>query len=102
MTNSTDHHVISFTTAADSAFSPLTGGSTSQATKKIAGHRLTNKPKNSAPNVEKAIFAHIRAMRTLGHKTVNTRDVARALDLPLAMVDGAIAGLNAKGVRVAK
>lgn len=55
-----------------------------------------------AIDIESAVFAHIRAMRTLGHTTVNTRDVARALALPLSIVDRAVAGMSTKGVRVAK
>lgn len=102
MMAATDDHSFSFTTSADSTFAPLVDASTSDASKRrISGHQLATTTKGRA-EVEKAVFAHIRAVRTLGHKTVNTRDVARALSLPTEMVEKVVAGLSKKGVKVAK
>ncbi|MCW5671535.1 MAG: hypothetical protein KIT86_17910, partial [Hydrogenophaga sp.] len=62
MTASSDRHLLSWTTAAESVFSSLPGQSLPKATEKRA---TTQRPKRStqksqAPEVEKAVFAHIR------------------------------------------
>ena len=48
-----------------------------------------------------AVYSHMQAMRALGHKKVNTEQVAKALSLPLSEVDEAIKGMKEKGVRLA-
>jgi hypothetical protein len=51
-------------------------------------------------NVENAIYAHLRALRALGKKQVNTAEIAEALGLGLSTVHRAIASLTKKGVKV--
>lgn len=53
-----------------------------------------------AREVETAVYAHIRAMRTLGHTTLNTGQIATALSLPQRDVDMAVANLRNRGVKV--
>jgi hypothetical protein len=57
-----------------------------------------NKKTESA--VENAIYAHIRAIRALGRKEVNTSEISDALSLPVLIVNRAIASLKKKGVKV--
>ena len=56
----------------------------------------------SDENVEKAVYAHIRAVRALGRDTVNTLEISKALSVSLALVERAVAKLQSKGIRVAK
>ena len=49
--------------------------------------------------IEKAIYAHIRAVRALGRKRINTAEIAAALSLPLSDVNRALSSLRKKGVR---
>jgi len=59
------------------------------------------RPKRKAnKRVENAIYSHIRAVRALGRKEVNTIDIADALSLSIDDVNHAIASLRKKGVRV--
>ena len=46
-----------------------------------------------------AVYAHIKAVRSLGRTGINTADIARALGLPLHEVERAVAALQTKGVR---
>ena len=55
----------------------------------------------SAAEVQKAVYAHIQALRALGRTNVNTVEVARALSLPLTLVDAAVESLKTKGVKTA-
>jgi hypothetical protein len=47
-----------------------------------------------------AVFAHIQAMRTLGHDTVNTHQIAKALTLTPAMVALALTELKDRGLTI--
>lgn len=51
--------------------------------------------------VAKAVYAHIRAIRTLGRTNVTTGEIARALNIPTRKVDSSIAELKRKGVKLA-
>ena len=51
--------------------------------------------------LEKAVYAHIRAIRTLGRTSVNTAEIAAALSIPVIDVDRAVANLRDKGVKLA-
>jgi biotin operon repressor len=50
--------------------------------------------------VQNAVYAYIRAIRALGRTQINTTEVADALSLSVAEVNGAISSLGKKGVRV--
>jgi hypothetical protein len=50
--------------------------------------------------VEKAVYAYIRAIRALGRTTIHTAEIAAALSLPVREVNQAVPSLNRKGVRV--
>ena len=63
---------------------------------KIARRRRTRVQKE----IEAAVYAHIRAMRALGHTHVNSLAIARALSLPISDVEVAMRQLSDKGVRV--
>lgn len=52
-------------------------------------------------DIEKAVYAHIQAVRTLGREQINTQEIAQALALPQESVIAAVARLRSKGVRVA-
>jgi len=60
--------------------------------------RVTISPRNN--EIEKAVYAHIRAVRALGRTQINTSDIADALSLPVSEVNRAITQLKKKGVRV--
>ena len=51
-------------------------------------------------NTENAIYGYVRALRSLGRKTVDTVEIAEALFLPLNKVHNAIEALKKKGVKV--
>lgn len=50
---------------------------------------------------EKAIFWHIRAVRAMGRKNINTIEISRALTIPLAKVELAISALKDRGIEEA-
>ena len=50
--------------------------------------------------VEAAVYSHIRAVRGLGRTTINTAEIAAALNLPRVIVEQAITGLAKKGVKI--
>ncbi len=56
----------------------------------------------SDKDVEKAVYAYIRAVRALGRETINTLDISRALSIPLPRVEKAAERLESKGVRLAQ
>jgi hypothetical protein len=51
-------------------------------------------------NIENAVYAYIRAIRALGKTTINTADIAAALELAIADVDRTLSALKKKGVKV--
>lgn len=53
----------------------------------------------SASAVERAVYAHIQAMRSLGRTSINTADIAKALSLSRAQVERAAANLRERGVK---
>jgi hypothetical protein len=57
------------------------------------GHQRNNK------NVEAAVYSYIQALRALGKTQVNTAEIARALGLPVSIVDSVLPKLNEKGIR---
>lgn len=63
------------------------------------GGSLTVKA-SDATSIERAVYAHIRAIRTLGRTSVNTAEIAKALSLSISQVERAVAGLKDKGVKV--
>lgn len=50
--------------------------------------------------IEGAVYAHLRAMRSLGRETITSREVADALAIPISDVNIAFRALRAKGVKV--
>lgn len=56
--------------------------------------------KISASDLQEAIYAHIQAIRALGKTRVTPEEIARALDLSVSTVEGAVAALQSKGIRV--
>lgn len=75
-----------------------TSAATSAPTTRARGPRLVATPASNK-SIENAVYAHLQAMRALGHTTVNTGDVARALGLSQSTVEKTIAGLASKGVK---
>ncbi len=78
-----------------------TGGTSSSDLQFVrdTGHRHPTRSKN---DIEGAVFAYIQAVRALGQTSVNSVDIARALNLPLGEVEKAMKGLRGKGVRIIK
>jgi hypothetical protein len=50
-------------------------------------------------SVQNAVYAYIRAVRALGRTKITTPEVADALSLTLAEVNGALSSLKKRGVR---
>lgn len=51
-------------------------------------------------SIDKAVYAHLRAMRTLGRTSANTSQIAKALSLPASEVERAVGRLKSRGVKV--
>jgi hypothetical protein len=68
------------------------------------GSARTRRPfvKHSTPNIESAVYAYVRAMRTLGHTHVRSENVSRALQISLSAAMAALQALEDKGVRRSK
>lgn len=56
--------------------------------------------RQGSSSVSRAVYDHIRAMRTLGRTTVNSADIAKALGLSRRDVEAAIVQLSERGVKV--
>jgi len=69
-----------------------------------AGKRDSASPQDAIKQkkIENAVYAHIRALRALGHTRVNSTDVAIALKVPHSAVERAVKSLTAKGIKVAR
>lgn len=61
---------------------------------------LVHRSTRGSKSVENAVYAYIRAIRTLGRTTVNTIEIAAALSIPVSKVNAALDALKRKGVRV--
>ena len=101
MNNSTaatsDLHVITD----ESTSGNLEQAITDVSAKRISVEQAVQSSKGRKPSdIEKAVYAHIRAVRALGKKTVNTAEIAEALSLSLEEVHGVLAALKRKGVKV--
>ena len=93
-------HRLERTTSANGSVFGLTGATASDDKKVAVKHVPTRDVPRDESAVESAIYAHLKAMRTLGHRSVNTADVAAALGLSRALVDRVVLNLRHKGVRV--
>jgi biotin operon repressor len=62
----------------------------------------TNQPtrESELAALEKAVYAHIRALRALGRVSVNTAEIASALNVSISEVESTIQALLRKGVKV--
>jgi hypothetical protein len=84
--------------------SSLTGESTEQVPPKVVFLSAQTPPPSkrqaSMRRINKAVYAHIRAVRALGRKRINTEEIAEALSLPVEQVNRAIHLMKKKGVRV--
>jgi hypothetical protein len=67
----------------------------------VAPARAPRQSANVDKVLEAAVYNYIRAVRALGRTTLNTREIADALKLSLADVDGTVKRLEAKGVKIA-
>jgi hypothetical protein len=63
------------------------------------GPDVTRNRRSSDNKIERAVYAHIRAVRTLGRTHINTSEIADALSLKVSEVNRAIEKLRDKGVR---
>lgn len=100
MAKSASHVLVQASSAAGAShFAPLVETS-------VAGHGrpalVKAAPRRAGAVVEKAVYAHIRAMRTLGHTTANTEQIAKALDLSRREVEAAVRGMESRGVKVVR
>jgi hypothetical protein len=50
-------------------------------------------------NIVNAIYAYIRALRSLGRTTINTDEIAEGLSLNVNEVNRAVSALRSRGVR---
>lgn len=50
--------------------------------------------------IANAVYAYIRAARSLGRSALNTADIADALSLPVHRINQAVSALRHKGVRI--
>lgn len=51
--------------------------------------------------VERAVYAHIRALRSLGQTSANTMEISKALGIPEHRVTAILHKLYTKGVKIA-
>lgn len=88
--------------AAGTVFAPRANTSASSRTTIASTTHRADRSRRArvSENIENAVYAHLQAMRALGHAFVNTSDVARALGLPQSAVDRTIAKLKKRGIKV--
>lgn len=51
--------------------------------------------------IEDAVYGHIMAIRALGRTSINTAEIAAALNVSLELVESTIESLRARNVRIA-
>lgn len=96
MSDATIHTTLDF-----SSTSSVFGVSAETPTKpqvQLPQHRLRKGPVPKL--VVNAVYAHLRAMRSLGRVSVNTADIATSLGLSQSEVKEAVRLLKDKGVKV--
>lgn len=76
--------------------------STSMGSVRINASAGNQPAKKVSSEVERAVFAHIQAVRALGRNEINTFEIAQALSLSPETVVMAVARLRDKGVRIAQ
>jgi hypothetical protein len=64
------------------------------------GPSISSAPKASK-EVEKAVYAYVRAVRALGRTEVTVSDISKALDIAEPAVIQALTALRSKGVKFA-
>lgn len=65
----------------------------------VAHSRTFSRRPKDKDRIERAVYSHIRAVRTLGRTQINTSDIADALSLDVNDVNRAVQKLKSKGVR---
>jgi len=91
-----DNFIISEESSAGRFERTITDASADQIS---AAHFTLASKRPKKGDIEKAIYAHIRAVRALGKKTINTAEIAEALTLSLDEVHSALVSLRNKGVK---
>jgi hypothetical protein len=102
MTNSTVKKVTLSSTNTDARLIVSSTQSSTGRSFTVEAGRTTPKRavKTGRKKVENAVFAHIQAVRALGHKTINTVEIADSLGLSPEVVMEAVTNLKRKGVRI--
>ena len=75
-----------------------TGGAVFPDVSEFRGRKKTSLRSSQA--VERAVYAHLQAMRALGHTQVAVSDIVSALGLSQATVLAALTALKKKGVKL--
>jgi hypothetical protein len=73
---------------------------TDVSTQRVSIEQLKQSATRKSHSIENAVYGHIRALRALGRKRINTDEIADALSLPMADVNQAIAVLRNRGVKL--
>lgn len=99
MNNSTqtEDHIYVSSVSATGAMVGANSTTSFPQTSLAQSHRLSVRPKHEN-KIERAVYSHIQAVRTLGRTQINTSDIADALSLDVKDVNRAVAKLRAKGV----
>jgi len=80
---------------------PLTSTNTADTVivSSVGSTRRGNSPRKNA-RIEAAVYAYLRARRALGVTSLNSVEIARALNLTNDVVEAAVATLRNKGVKL--
>jgi hypothetical protein len=79
---------------------PSSASSRNIVTHSFPGRAAYGTPDVSSRAAERAVYAYIRAVRTLGRTRIDTDEIAAALRLPVEQVNETLHALRKKGVRL--
>ncbi len=98
MTNRANVRMLGQSSSSGRFVTSTSSTSTSHVTVRGDG-RLKRKRPVSDKDVEAAVYAYVRAVRALGRTSINTLEISKSLEIPLAKVEKTVSELRSKGIK---
>ena len=100
MTNRATVRVIGRGSSSGKFVTSTSSTSTSEVAPVQGIYRHKRKRPVSDKDVEAAVYAYVRAVRALGRMSINTLEISRSLEIPLAKVEKTVSELRSKGIKI--
>ena len=100
MTNRANVRVLGRSSSSGRFVTSTSSTSTSEVTTVRGNYKHKRKRPVSDKDVEAAVYAYVRAVRALKRTSINTLEISKSLEIPLAKVEKTVSELRSKGIKI--